>query len=140
MVKLGCKGPVVKCNVGERGWVRGRGGCPNVGGICIGCTMPGFPDKFMPFMDSALPVRISANVARFTYGPVLRIMRGQSMKRDSRTPGWERPLQAVAIGGAPRWDPPRSEEGPALRAVQGRRPGGSPIPGGGKGEGPGRGS
>ena len=28
-----------------------RGGCPNVGGICIGCTMPGFPDKFMPFMD-----------------------------------------------------------------------------------------
>ena len=32
------------------GW-RGIGGCPNVGGICIGCTMPGFPDKFMPFMD-----------------------------------------------------------------------------------------
>ena len=29
----------------------GIGGCPNVGGICIGCTMPGFPDKFMPFMD-----------------------------------------------------------------------------------------
>ena len=27
------------------------GGCPNVGGICIGCTMPGFPDKFMPFMN-----------------------------------------------------------------------------------------
>ena len=32
------------------GWA-GIGGCPNVGGICIGCTMPGFPDKFMPFMD-----------------------------------------------------------------------------------------
>jgi hydrogenase large subunit len=30
----------------------GIGGCPNVGGICIGCTMPGFPDKFMPFMDA----------------------------------------------------------------------------------------
>jgi NADH ubiquinone oxidoreductase, 20 Kd subunit len=29
----------------------GVGGCPNVGGICIACTMPGFPDKFMPFMD-----------------------------------------------------------------------------------------
>jgi hydrogenase small subunit len=27
------------------------GGCPNVGGICIGCTMPGFPDRFMPFME-----------------------------------------------------------------------------------------
>ena len=30
---------------------RGIGGCPNVGGICMACTMPGFPDKYMPFMD-----------------------------------------------------------------------------------------
>ena len=51
IVKLGCWGPVVKCNVPKRGWINGVGGCPNVGGICIGCTMPGFPDKFMPFMD-----------------------------------------------------------------------------------------
>ena len=51
IVKLGCWGPVVQCNVGKRGWMNGIGGCPNVGGICIGCTMPGFPDKFMPFMD-----------------------------------------------------------------------------------------
>ena len=51
LVKLGCKGPVVKCNVPVRGWVDGYGGCPNVGGICMACTMPGFPDKFMPFMD-----------------------------------------------------------------------------------------
>ena len=51
IVKLGCWGPVVNCNVPKRGWMAGIGGCPNVGGICIGCTMPGFPDKFMPFMD-----------------------------------------------------------------------------------------
>ena len=51
MVKLGCKGPVVKCNVPVRGWQSGVGGCPNVGGICMACTMPGFPDKYMPFMD-----------------------------------------------------------------------------------------
>ena len=51
IVKLGCWGPVVNCNVTKRGWMDGVGGCPNVGGICIGCTMPGFPDKFMPFMD-----------------------------------------------------------------------------------------
>ena len=50
-VKIGCWGPVVNCNVPKRGWMAGIGGCPNVGGICIGCTMPGFPDKFMPFMD-----------------------------------------------------------------------------------------
>ena len=54
IVKLGCWGPVVKCNVPKRGWSNGSGGCPNVGGICIGCTMPGFPDKFMPFMDEPL--------------------------------------------------------------------------------------
>ena len=51
LVKLGCKGPVVKCNVPLRGWINGIGGCPNVGGICMACTMPGFPDKYMPFMD-----------------------------------------------------------------------------------------
>ena len=31
LVKLGCKGPVVKCNVPTRGWINGIGGCPNVG-------------------------------------------------------------------------------------------------------------
>ena len=51
LVKLGCKGPVVKCNVPLRGWQSHMGGCPNVGGICMACTMPGFPDKYMPFMD-----------------------------------------------------------------------------------------
>ena len=38
LVKLGCWGPVVKCNVPKRGWMNGVGGCPNVGGICIGCS------------------------------------------------------------------------------------------------------
>ena len=45
IVKLGCWGPVVNCNVPKRGWMAGIGGCPNVGGICIGCTMPGFPGQ-----------------------------------------------------------------------------------------------
>ena len=31
IVKLGCWGPVVKCNVPKRGWINGVGGCPNVG-------------------------------------------------------------------------------------------------------------
>ncbi len=64
IVKLGCWGPVVKCNVPKRGWMNGMGGCPNVGGICIGCTMPGFPDKFMPFMDEPPGGKVStASVA-----------------------------------------------------------------------------
>ena len=48
-----------KCNVPKRGWMGGIGGCPNVGGICIGCTMPGFPDKFMPFMDEPPGAKLS---------------------------------------------------------------------------------
>ena len=70
LVKLGCKGPVVKCNVPVRGWINGIGGCPNVGGICMACTMPGFPDKYMPFMDEdKCGRRRPATSAKFTYGP-----------------------------------------------------------------------
>ena len=42
----------------------GIGGCPNVGGICIGCTMPGFPDKFMPFMDEPPGGKLSTGAVR----------------------------------------------------------------------------
>ena len=54
LVKFGCKGPVVKCNVPARGWINGVGGCPNVGGICMACTMPGFPDKYLPLFDTGV--------------------------------------------------------------------------------------
>ena len=84
LVKLGCKGPVVKCNVPLRGWVNGIGGCPNVGGICMACTMPGFPDKYMPFMEADTKGTVSSNTAKFTYGPVLRYFRNQSVKKRRR--------------------------------------------------------
>src|SRR6202048_3986975 len=70
LVKLGCWGPVVNCNVTKRGWMDGIGGCPNVGGICIGCTMPGFPDKFMPFMDPPPGAAVSS-AASGLYGLVI---------------------------------------------------------------------
>src|SRR5439155_19774667 len=74
LVKLGCWGPVVNCNVTKRGWMDGIGGCPNVGGICIACTMPGFPDKFMPFMDEPPGSKVST-AASGTYGTVIRKLR-----------------------------------------------------------------
>jgi hypothetical protein len=43
------------------------GGCPNVGGIPIGCTMPGFPNKSMPFMNQ-LPGWLLFSAAVQTYG------------------------------------------------------------------------
>jgi hydrogenase small subunit len=76
IVKLGCWGPVVQCNVGKRGWMNGIGGCANVGGICIGCTMPGFPDKFMhpSFMDEPPGAKLSTQ-AISTYGRAIRQLR-----------------------------------------------------------------
>ena len=76
IVKLGCWGPVVKCNVPKRGWINGVGGCPNVGGICIGCTMPGFPDKFMPFMDEPPGSKVSTAASTRCTARVIRTLRG----------------------------------------------------------------
>ncbi len=94
LVKLGCKGPVVKCNVPTRGWVNGIGGCPNVGGICNACTSPGFPDKFMPFMEPGRLGRLAAGSGRFLYGPVLKYLRERAMRTNYEVePEWRQPAR-----------------------------------------------
>jgi hydrogenase small subunit len=104
LVKLGCKGPVAKCNVPTRGWVAGLGGCPNVGGICIACTMPGFPDKFMPFMEPDRWGNTAANVQRFTYGPIFRYFRQRNLaKHFEREPEWRQPDDQLTSGYEQRW-------------------------------------
>jgi hydrogenase small subunit len=87
IVKLGCWGPVVQCNVGKRGWISGVGGCPNVGGICIGCTMPGFPDKFMPFMDQP-PGSLLSSAAVQTYGRAIHALRRFTQASLNKEPSW----------------------------------------------------
>jgi hydrogenase small subunit len=87
LVKIGCWGPVVNCNVTKRGWMRGIGGCPNVGGICIACTMPGFPDKFMPFMDEPPGARLSS-AAVGTYGHIIRSLRAITNASANKEPKW----------------------------------------------------
>src|SRR3979490_1771912 len=87
IVKLGCWGPVVKCNVPKRGWINGVGGCANVGGICIGCTMPGFPDKFMPFMDEPPGGKVSS-AASGLYGSMIRSLRSITGRTLDKEPGW----------------------------------------------------
>jgi hydrogenase small subunit len=90
IVKLGCWGPVVQCNVGKRGWMDGVGGCAGVGGICIGCTMPGFPDKFMPFMDEPPGAKLSTQAVG-TYGRAVRALRAFTKASVNREPLWRRP-------------------------------------------------
>jgi hydrogenase small subunit len=90
IVKLGCWGPVVQCNVGQRGWMNGIGGCPNVGGICIGCTMPGFPDKFMPFMNQP-PGSLLSSQAVMTYGRAIHALRRFTQASLNKEPAWRKP-------------------------------------------------
>ena len=100
IVKLGCWGPVVLCNVPKRGWMNGIGGCPNVGGICIGCTMPGFPDKFMPFMDEPPGAKMST-AAVATYGTMVRSLRRFTVGSMDHEPDWRRPGDTLTTGYSP---------------------------------------
>jgi hydrogenase small subunit len=87
LVKIGCWGPVVNCNVTKRGWMRGIGGCPNVGGICIACTMPGFPDKFMPFMDEPPGAAFSSGTVS-AYGTMITALREITHNTVNKEPKW----------------------------------------------------
>ncbi len=101
LVKIGCWGPVVNCNVTKRGWMDGVGGCPNVGGICIACTMPGFPDKFMPFMDEPPGAKLSGT-AIAAYGRMIRALRGFTNKTVNEEPHWRHPRPELTTGYKPR--------------------------------------
>ncbi|MGH7687037.1 MAG: hydrogenase expression protein HypE [Candidatus Dormibacteria bacterium] len=100
LVKVGCWGPVVNCNVPKRGWMAGIGGCPNVGGICIGCTMPGFPDKFMPFMDEPPGARVSTT-AIGAYGLAIRALRRVTNNTVNNEPRWRHNRPELTTGYQP---------------------------------------
>jgi hydrogenase small subunit len=104
IVRLGCWGPVVQCNVGKRGAINGVGGCPNVGGICIGCTMPGFPDKFMPFMNQP-PGSLLSSHAVMTYGRAIRAIRQFTQHSLNAEPSWRRKGRELKSG----YQPPAGE-------------------------------
>jgi hydrogenase small subunit len=103
LVKIGCWGPVVNCNVPKRGWMDGIGGCPNVGGICMACTMPGFPDKFMPFMDEPPGSRLSTGITANAYGPVIRALRGITSRTVNKETKWRHKGRQLETGYRPRW-------------------------------------
>jgi len=101
-VKIGCWGPVVNCNVTKRGWMAGIGGCPNVGGICIACTMPGFPDRFMPFMDEPPGASLSSAII-VNYGAMIRKLREITNHTANKEPKWRHNRSELSSGYNPRW-------------------------------------
>ena len=99
---------MVKCNVPKRGWINGVGGCPNVGGICIGCTMPGFPDAFMPFMDEPAGGELSSAIVK-EYGDFVHRMRRITGMALNLEPEWRHNGPRLTSG----YEPHQSAKEPA---------------------------
>jgi hydrogenase small subunit len=108
LVDVGCWGPVVQCNITERGAINHMGGCMVAGGACIGCTMPGFPDKFSPFYKAPPGSTLSAAMAH-SYGAHIRRLRRITMRNRNREPLWDN------VGGVPSGYS-RQRRGPSLAA------------------------
>ena len=92
LVEIGCWGPVVQCNITSRGAINHVGGCMNTGGVCIGCTMPGFPDRFAPFYKRPPGTIVSSTTSR-TVGSFIRPLRRVTMQFNNREPRWDREQQ-----------------------------------------------
>jgi hydrogenase small subunit len=88
LVEIGCWGPVVNCNITSRGTVNHVGGCMNAGGACIGCTMPGFPDKFTPFYKAPPGSKVSAIGSRVV-GSLIRPTRLWTNEHLNRETRWD---------------------------------------------------
>lgn len=88
LVELGCWGPVVNCNIVKRGAMNHMGGCMKAGGVCIGCTMPGFPDKFAPFYKTPPGATFSTGASHMV-GMVMRRLRRLSNREANREHRWD---------------------------------------------------
>ena len=87
LVELGCWGPIVQCNIVSRGAVGHAGGSKHTGGICIGCTMPGFPDAFAPFYKSPPGTTLSGTTSR-TSGSFIRPLRRIHQRKSNLNDRW----------------------------------------------------
>ncbi len=113
LVEVGCWGPVVNCNITSRGAINHVGGCMNVGGACIGCTMPGFPDKFTPFYKTSPGSLVSTSASRLL-GSVIKPLRKITNDHLNREVRWD--LQHEVPTGWARHEPePRVWENVAHR-------------------------
>src|SRR5262249_5945044 len=97
LVKIGCWGPVVNCNVTKRGWMAGIGGCPNVGGPCIACTMPRFPHNVIPLMDEP-PRRLLSSAPVGVYGRMIRSLRSFTNTTVNKEPSWRHRRPELTTG------------------------------------------
>jgi len=64
--------------------------------------MPGFPDKFMPFMDEPPGAHISTRVSGM-YGSVVRQLRTMTTRTVDKEPKWRRPGRQLVTGAKRTW-------------------------------------
>jgi hydrogenase small subunit len=70
----------------------------------MACTMPGFPDKFMPFMDEDRWGSAAAGVMKYTYGPIVRYFRHKHIANDKdKEPDWRHKGRTLTTGYNKRW-------------------------------------
>jgi hydrogenase small subunit len=81
----------------------------NAGGACIGCTMPGFPDKFTPFYKAPPGSLVSSTVSRMV-GSFIRPLREYSNDHLNREVRWD--LEGHVPSG---WARQHSEPGPVQK-------------------------
>ena len=70
----------------------------------MACTMPGFPDKYMPFMEEDRWGGAASNFIKFTYGPLVRSMRKRNVRNKyDKEPEWRHNRSELTTGYAKHW-------------------------------------
>jgi hydrogenase small subunit len=65
--------------------------------------MPGFPDKYMPFMEPDPWGAAASNFQRFAFGPAVRYFRKRNVDRKYDVePDWRKPGNTLTTGYQPR--------------------------------------
>ncbi len=64
--------------------------------------MPGFPDKFMPFMDEPPGGKLSTNAVA-PYGSTTRRLRSITTRTLDKEPKWRKPGKTLVTGASRTW-------------------------------------
>ena len=101
---LGCKGTLCESDCNERLWLARTGSCTRGGFPCLSCTSPVFPDRFVPFFETAkisgIPTSLPLDVPKAWYVGISGLSKLACPQR----------LRRNAVSFKPAW--PGKEESP----------------------------
>ena len=105
LVKLGCKGPVVKCNVPVRGWQSRQGRLPQRGRHLHGLHDAGLPRQVHAVHGAGPVGQHGVELREVRLGPVVRYFRHRNIKKQVRQGARveAQPRQELTTGYAKHW-------------------------------------